>query len=306
MPHLSLSGAADVPELQQLTEGQHDLVTYALGVAGFALLAAFLHAWTSREEVSQRYRPAVLAHLCITGVAALSYLVLWLELDSGYALRGDRWVPNPEALATIAPRYLDWSVTVPLLVVELLAVCTLTGGRLRRLRLRAAAAAFLMILTGYLGSQVVDDGRSPFWLWTWFVVSSVFFAYLYVALVPVALRSARELPPQAGRALRHATLLLFGVFLVYPVVYLIPIYAAGPWWTTSIHLAFSAADVVAKVGFGLLVHEVAKLRTAEDVRRGLDTHPEPVWVAHEHHSGGVQPVRAVTPIETGTEARTEP
>ena len=285
--------AVDVPELQSLTEGQHDLVLYAVTVAGFALLASFLHAWTSRDEVSSRYRPAVLAHLCITGVAALSYVILVVEVHAGYDLRGDLWVPNQEALSTISPRYLDWSVTVPLLMVELLAVCTLVGSRLRRVRFVTAAAAFLMIITGYLGSQVFDDGTSDFWVWFWFVVSSLFGAVLYVVLIPVAFRSSRDLPPEAGKQLRRATVLLFTVFLVYPVVYLVPVFAEGPWWTTTIHLAFSAADVVAKVGFGLLVHEVAKLRTAHDVVHGVDTHPEPVWVVGEHHSGGVQPVRQV-------------
>lgn len=286
-----LPGAVDVPELQSLTEGQHDLVLYAVTVAGFALLASFLHAVTTRDEVSARYRPAVIAHLCITGVAALSYVILVIEVHLGYDLRGETWVPTQEALSTIAPRYLDWSVTVPLLMVELLAVCTLVGRRLRWTRFVTAAAAFLMIITGYLGNQVFEDGTSEFWMWFWFVVSSAFGAVLYVVLIPVAFRSARELPHEAGKQLRRATVLLFTVFLVYPIVYLIPIFAAGPWWTTTIHLSFSAADVVAKIGFGLLIHEVAKLRTAHDVRTGVDTHPEPVWVVHEHHSGGVQPVR---------------
>jgi hypothetical protein len=48
--------------------------------------------------------------------------------------------------------------------------------------------------------------------------------------------------------------------------------------------------VIAKVGFGVLVHKVAKLRTAEDVAAGVDTHPEPIWSSNVHKSDGVQPV----------------
>ncbi len=40
---------------------------------------------------------------------------------------------------------------------------------------------------------------------------------------------------------------------------------------------------------GLLVHKVALLRTAEDVRAGEDTHPEPVWLSGVHESDGVLP-----------------
>ena len=60
-------------------------------------------------------------------------------------------------------------------------------------------------------------------------------------------------------------------------------------WLTTIQLAYSAADVVAKVGFGVLVHKVAKLRTAEDVAAGLESHPEDVWVGNVKRSDGVLP-----------------
>ncbi len=46
---------------------------------------------------------------------------------------------------------------------------------------------------------------------------------------------------------------------------------------------------MAKVGFGVLVHKVAKLRTAENVAAGVDTHPEPVWSSSVHKSDGVLP-----------------
>jgi len=59
-------------------------------------------------------------------------------------------------------------------------------------------------------------------------------------------------------------------------------------------LAYSAADVLAKVGFGVLVHKVAKLRTAEDVVAGRETHPEPVWVSDVHRSDAVLPPIAPT------------
>jgi bacteriorhodopsin len=283
--------SAHPPELQPLSQAQHDLVVYAVVVAGFALLASFLHSWNAKTEVSTRYRPAVLASLCITGIAFLSYAVLYVKVERGYDRVDGRYLPSSDALESMSTRYLDWSVTVPLLLAELLAVCVLSGRPLSILRASAMGAAFAMILTGYLGAQVFDHGASDFWLWFWFAVSCLFFVYVYVALIPVVVRSVRGLPPDAAHALTHAATVLFGVFLVYPVVYLIPVFFAGGWWTTSMHLAFSAADVIAKVLFGILVHKVAKLRTAADVVAGEDTHPEPVWVDQVHHSDAVLPVR---------------
>ncbi|GAB4083204.1 hypothetical protein GCU67_13170 [Modestobacter muralis] len=54
-------------------------------------------------------------------------------------------------------------------------------------------------------------------------------------------------------------------------------------------LAYSAADVLAKVRFGVLIHKVAKLRTAEDVHAGQESHPEDVWISRVKKSDGVLP-----------------
>jgi hypothetical protein len=94
----------------------------------------------------------------------------------------------------------------------------------------------------------------------------------------------------AAISLRNATTVLLASFGVYPLVYAIPVFAdVTPAWSATVQVAYSAADVVAKVGFGLLVHEVALLRTAEDVRAGEDTHPEPVWISNAHESDAVLP-----------------
>jgi hypothetical protein len=100
--------------------------------------------------------------------------------------------------------------------------------------------------------------------------------------------------PHMGRpaavSLRNATIVLLGSFGVYPLVYAIPVFVdVTPAWSATVQVAYSTADVIAKVGFGLLVHKVALLRTAEDVRAGEDTHPEPVWISHVHESDGVLP-----------------
>jgi bacteriorhodopsin len=278
------------PELQTMPLGLYDLVQWALLFAFFALFAYVVHSWTSRAEVSARYRPSALAGLCLAGVAMIAYLLLYQDWDSGFRLEGEVYVPNEEARTSEATRYIDWSVTVPLLMVELLAVCSVAGAKARALRFRTMAAAFLMIFTGYLGSQVLAQGRDITALVVWGLISTAFFAYLYVALIRAVRASMPTMGSEAAVSLRNATVVLLGSFGVYPVVYAIPVFAdVTPAWFATMQVAYSVADVIAKVGFGLLVHKVAKLRTAEDVAAGVDTHPEPVWSSHVHKSDGVLP-----------------
>lgn len=262
-----------------LTPAQHELVYYALVVAALALLAHFLRSVTTRNEVGPRYRPAVIASLCITAIAFVSYVAVILDFRFGYDATAGGWVPNEAAVGTFSSRYMDWSVTVPLLCVELLVVTGIAGAAARRTRFIAMASAFLMIFTGYLGGVVIDGGENRVALITWGLISTVFFVVLYVVLIRAVRQHLGELSNEAGRSLVNATLLLLTVWLVYPLVYLIQIVASGGEWTTTMHLALSAADIIAKVGFGALVHKVAKVRTADDARAGLDIHPESTWIS---------------------------
>ncbi len=113
---------------------QYDLVLYALVAVGVGLFASTVYALMTRSEVSKKYRPAAHASALICGVATLSYVVLvgfWL---AGFTLQGDRWVPSASHYFSDGLRYPDWTITVPLLTAELLAVCTLAGERARSLR----------------------------------------------------------------------------------------------------------------------------------------------------------------------------
>ncbi|WP_432521475.1 bacteriorhodopsin [Kineococcus sp. SYSU DK006] len=284
--------AADVvrPETFALSTGQHDLIQYAMTVAGLALFAQFLHTWRSTGEVGARYRPALHASLAISAVAALSYAYLVLKFDQGYAYADGRYVPNAEALNTLVPRYMDWSVTVPLLMVEFLAVSGLVGARARSMRAALVGAAFLMIFTGYLGATVDGAGTDQAELLVWGIVSTVFYVLLYVLLVGVLRRSKSAMSAEAYASYRNAGILLLSVWGWYPIAYAIHNWLPGANWTTTIQVGFSFADIAAKVAFGALIHKVAKLRTAEDVHAGEQTHPEDVWISSVKHSDGVQPL----------------
>jgi bacteriorhodopsin len=289
-----------------LTSGQHSLILYSLVVAGLSLFAYFLKAWTSRTEVGTRYRGAVFASLCITAVAFVSYVVLVVKFDLGYDPDGSgNWVPNSDAAMSWTSRYMDWTVTVPLLMVELIAVSALSGAKARRMRSLGIAGAFGMIFTGYLGGVVIDDGKSLTALWTWGIISSLFMVALYVLIIVTVLSSMSSLTAEAGASYRNAMILLLVVWFAYPIAYGFQGYAEGGGRTTFMQVLLSFADIAAKVGFGVLIHKVAKLRTAQDVAEGTDRHPEAIWVSSVKHSDAIQPPEAgtVTAHRTSTTSR---
>ncbi|SFH86721.1 rhodopsin [Cryobacterium levicorallinum] len=290
-----------------LTQAEHSLIFYFLALTGSALLFGLARTWLTRGEVGARYRTAVVARSGIMIVATLSYVFMVLAFTSGYDHVGSLWVPNSEAIMTIAPRYVEWSIAVPLLSIELLSVATLSGVSARRTRLAAVAGAFLMIFTGFLGAVVIGDGRSVGSLIIWGAISTVFWIITAVILIRAIRHSLPQLTPEAAALLKTATIFLMSGWAVYPLAYLIQILFAGGLWTTSIHIILCTADIVVKLGFCGLIHRIAKLRTAEDVRAGVDIHTEAIWISSVKQSdAGIPTVVYLPEGETIHQRRPKP
>ncbi|TXR58019.1 bacteriorhodopsin [Quadrisphaera setariae] len=253
------------------TAAQYHLVLYGFVVALFALFATGLYGASTRNEVARQYRGAAVASTAICWVASLAYLALLLEWVLGFTASADgsTYTPDPGTVVTEL-RYMDWSVTVPMLVCELLAVAVLTRAQALRWRTVGIASAFLMIATGYLGVVYgAGGGSTTAALWVWGAISTVFFVVLYVVAWQAYRATAPAVGDEARTSYRNALVLLFSVFGAYPLAYLVPVWASsnpGAWGTTE-QLVFTFADIAAKAGFGVLIHKVAKLRTAEDARR---------------------------------------
>lgn len=276
-----------------LTPAEHSIIVYALSVAGLALFAFFVKSLVSRNEVTTRYRGGIYAGMTITGIAFLSYLLLVVEFAIGYHMRGNMWVPDANSELSWAPRYFDWTVTVPLLVVELLAVATVVGGAARRLRAAGIAGAFLMISTGFIGGVVVDSGQSIAALAIWGAISGVFMVLLYILIIYVVVKGGRDLAGTAAAAsLRNAGILLIITWFAYPIIFGLQGWGHGGAVTTWMQVILSAADIIAKVGFGALIHKVATVRSALDIELGEDTHPESIWISSEKLSDAAVPTVA--------------
>lgn len=266
-----------------LSNGEHAVVFYSLAVAGLAMAAFALRQFTTQHEVSVRYRPAVIAGMCVALVAFLSYVVLVLKFDAGYEQTADGWTATSNAFLSWAPRYFDWTVTVPLLVVEVVAVSTLVGARATRYRTIGIALALGMIITGFIGGVAIDDGTNLGALWLWGTLSALCMVGLYVMLVMALLHARREMSTSSALPVFNAAIvLLIVIWFAYPLVYAFQGFTVTSGSYTTAQVLLSVADIIAKIGFGALIHKVAKLRTAEDLAGGIDTgHAGPVWINGE-------------------------
>ena len=274
------------------SQSQFDLVLAAFVMALFALFGTFVYLLATRSEISPRFRPSGMAGAVICLIAAMAYLLLTASWLTGFDFDpGSKTLSSSDSVLQFRNgyRYVDWVVTVPLLAVELIAISALSGLRASRTRVIAMALAVGMVVTGFLGEDTFrsDGGRL-----LWGLISTAFFIPLYLLLLRTAFASAAEIGGAAGTNIKRAGIMLSWTWGVYPIVYCYPFLFDSAGWAVAAQLAFTVADISAKVGFGFFIHYAAKARTATDVSQGESPHPE------ASYSAGVK-VAEAQPVELG-------
>jgi len=263
------------------------LVLFAVLAVVLALTATLVRVRFASTEVQGEFRTASLTANAVVAIALVSYVLVLVSFLLGYRSTHGGWVPTGVAQYAWAVRYVDWAVTVPLLVVELLAVSIASSpARKDLLRRVGMSLAFAMVLLGFLGAFVVDGGRSFAALLGFGAVSAVCFLGIAVLVVGVALHSLPRIVEGARASYRSGVLLLLVVWFAYPVVYGLQGTTSGGAWAVVGVAILSVADVVAKVGFSSQIHRTAvfQSRAEEDAspstqRRPRQPEADTLWVA---------------------------
>jgi len=227
-----------------------------------------------------RHAHHAVASFFVCAIAACLYLLM-AQGQGDVVVSNAKIAITPEGFAGVADaqlvyfaRYVDWVITTPLLLVGLLGIglaAVKESGEAVRERTGLVAgvigADILMILTGLFGALSLDDGHK----YTWFVVSCLFFVGVLVVIWgPV--RSAAAAQRGATAALYNKLLVILTVlWFVYPVLWIL-----GTEGTSTISLntevaVFTVIDLLAKVGFGLvLVTGVKRLRAPGATDRSVE------------------------------------
>lgn len=239
--------------MDTITAGQYLLVYNAFSFTFAAMAAATLFFWFGRSQVGPAYKTALTITGLVTAIAAYHYFRIFESWSSAYALT-DGVITASGMGFNDAYRYVDWLLTVPLLLIELVLVMRLSQSKTVSLSVRLGGAAALMIILGYPG-EIADDNTTRA---IWGTLSSIPFLYIVWELFK-GLGDAIERQPESARGLiKQARLLTFASWGFYPIVYMIPYTSlSGGSVETGVQIGYTIADLVAKVGVGILVYMIA-------------------------------------------------
>merc|ERR1712137_336175 len=144
--------------------------------------------WFRSTAVLDRFKSAVLISGLVTFIAAYHYARIFNSWVDAYKYSPNKVDPELTGVPfNDAYRYMDWLLTVPLLLIEILLVMKLDEETYARKSKTLGIGSALMIVSGYYGELTVTGDLTPRWLcWK---VSMVFFVYIVYELL-LGLRAA--------------------------------------------------------------------------------------------------------------------
>merc|ERR1712048_852763 len=216
---------------------------------------------------------AVLISGLVTFIAAYHYIRIFNSWVEAYAYGPGKVVDG--AMEMKAPtltgvpfndayRYMDWLLTVPLLLIEILLVMKLSAEEYSSKAWALGVGSALMIVSGYYGELVVTGDLTPRWL-CWFV-SMGFFCYICrELLVGLAEATDSEADPVIAGKIKTAQVMTVISWCTYPVVYLFPmlgISAASA--VVSIQMGYCVSDIISKCGVGLVIYQITYAKSKKE------------------------------------------
>lgn len=248
-----------------LSQGQYETVYNFLSLVIASQLFTAVFLLISLPRVLPRYRNAITVAIIVCGIAAYHYFRIFDSFKQAFVTHAvggaGTYSQATGASFNEGYRYVDWLLTVPLLLVELIAVLALARKVQSRLLMRLVPAAGLMIALGYPGEISGDNGlRSLFGL-----LSTIPFLYiLYVLFVQLG-KSLERQPDSVRGTLSRLRFLLLLSWGVYPIAYLLPLLniAGSDAWVLK-QIGYSVADIVAKAVYALIIFSVAKRKSYDD------------------------------------------
>jgi len=251
------------------TYAQWNAVYNALsfGIAGMG--SATIFYWLQLPNLTKNYRSALIITGLVTGIATYHYVRIFNSWVDAFELKqnGDTYTVtlsgNP---FNDAYRYVDWLLTVPLLLIELILVMKLPADETSRLSTNLGIASAVMVALGYPGE--IQNELSTRWFW-W---ACAMLPFLYVVFSLVAgLSEATDRQPESAKGLvAQARYLTVFSWLTYPFVYIVKSAGIkGAIATTYEQIGYSIADVVAKAVFGVLIWAIAAEKSKLEEQGGL-------------------------------------
>lgn len=242
-----------IHNMTEISLEQYQLVYNAFSFTIATMGAATAFFWLGRSQVNTNYKTALTITGLVTAIALYHYVRIFASWEMAYVI-ADGKVKLSGVAFNDAYRYVDWLLTVPLLLVELLLVMRLSSEETWSKGVRLGGLAALMVILGYPGE--ISNVSNVKWMW-WSAAMIPFLIIVYELYSGLS-KSIESQQPNVRGLVKAARDLTVISWCFYPIVFILPMIGltgASAW--VGVQVGYTIADVVAKAVFGILIYMIA-------------------------------------------------
>ena len=221
---------------------QDDFVGISFWLISMALLASTAFFWLETSRVSAKWKTSLTVSGMVTFIAAVHYFYM-----------RDVWVATGDTPTVF--RYIDWLITVPLLMVEFYLILRAIGKVSSGIFWRLMIGTLVMLVGGYLGEAGYMN------LTLGFVIGMAgWFYILYEVFAGEAGKmNASEAPASVQSAFSTMRWIVTIGWAIYPLGYVFGYMVSEPNAETmaTLNVIYNLADVLNKIAFGVIIWSVA-------------------------------------------------
>jgi len=257
-----------------MSDGQFQLVYNILSFSLASMMASTIFFWMRVPAVSAKYQTALLISGLVTFIAAYHYFRIFNSWTAGYhyTIGADGQPAGPELTGVPfndAYRYMDWLLTVPMLLMEIVLTMKMDAEKSRATCAKLGVASALMIILGYPGELIVEQDKLAT-RWGYWAAAMLPFLYVVYSLL-IGLKAAREeeTSETVQGLIFKAQWVTVVSWLTYPVVYVFPMIGfKGASAVVAIQVGYCVSDVISKCGVGFIIYAITSAKSEED-NKGL-------------------------------------
>ncbi|MDG2007580.1 MAG: bacteriorhodopsin-like [Alphaproteobacteria bacterium] len=218
---------------------QDDFVGISFWLISMALVASTAFFFLETQRVSAKWKTSLTVSGLVTLVAAVHYFYM-----------RDVWIATGETPTVY--RYIDWLITVPLLMVEFYIILRAIGAVSAGIFWRLMIGTMVMLIAGYMGEAGYINA------WAGFIVGMAGWAYiLYEVFAGEAGKLAADKAPASVQSAFSTMRWIVSIgWAIYPLGYFFG-YLTGSADVEMLNIIYNFADVLNKIAFGVIIWNVA-------------------------------------------------
>mmetsp|Transcript_83626 Transcript_83626/g.179288 ORF Transcript_83626/g.179288 Transcript_83626/m.179288 type:complete len:259 (+) Transcript_83626:65-841(+) len=247
-----------------MSDGQFQLVYNVLSFSLASMMATTLFLFMRVPGIHAKYQTALIISGLVTFIAAYHYYRIFNSWTEAYSYAKGSVDPTLTGVPfNDAYRYMDWLLTVPMLLMEIVLTMKLSPEESKSKCLTLGTAAALMIILGYPGELIIEVSFLSA-RWIYWALAMVPFLYIVNELL-FGLKAATEAESDESvkSLIKAAQVWTVVSWMTYPVVYIFPMLGiSGSNAVVAIQCGYCVSDIISKCGVGLLIYQITSAKSS--------------------------------------------